>query len=730
MKIKYKKNNSGQEFFAQDDAVEKDYFSERKDVKELIAPDGFKANEEYVTICDGGQNVYAMSFYIHKLPPRTRFATTFAPLFNYPGVTSNVFIEPLGETKSQQIVDKRVRNLNVELGDALDSRDANRIRKMQTKYDNAQAWAEKIERGDNSLYSVQFLFTLFANSVEELYRAASDFRSRALQRQIDVVSCYALQTEAFISAYPLNKTVKYDGRVDFIKSHVLDRRSLGDIFNHTSCSFTHQNGVFLGHYLQSYQAFFFDPFDRSHDGFGAVFCGGTGTGKSATIKMLQARMGDFGTRFRTLDIESRGSHGEYTLTALASSGINFDIKQGGKNKLNPFEINVEMEFDEESGNEYRVLRLAEKRAYLVDLFLSMVKIGDSAVPATLDKALSSILGDMVFTLYDERGIYDGKPDSLYQAGGSDFLTSGLSKKELPIITDAFKYLLRHKYLNDNHLHDEAYQLLVDTMREQVNEVYYGKESLRFFTREEYENMEVVENGVRCVTYGEGKEVVIPVIGSKSYFDGQSTLHAEFDTPYINYDISQVPEGDRKFAILVVLGYMEENDIKPNSANPLRAEPLIVLIDELHTLFPYVEARRCVERFYRTARKRWVGPWIATQSIADMGDKERYPELEGVYKNTDTYFLFRHNQADREYFQKNVQLTDSQIERVFMLGIDPTDPDITAEEKRRRTGEICVIDKGRVAFVKVDYLENSEAEFVESNVARIKERVAGRSVNAG
>ncbi len=719
-KIKQKGNP---DFFTQgvEEEASKDYFTERKDMRELIAAEGFKRpTEEYVTISDGGKLVYVMSLYPHKLPKQTKFATTFAPLFNYPGVTSNVFIAPLGETKSQQTVDRRVRTLSVERDDALDSRDVNRIRKMSRKYDKAQNWAAKIEEGDNSLYSVQFLFTLFADSKEALYRNVDDFRARAKQKDIEIVSCYALQTEAFMSAYPLNHIEEYKN-VNYITPHVLDRHSVGDLFNHTSCSFIHQNGVYLGHYLKTLQAFFYDPFDRSHDGFGAMFCGATGVGKSACIKMLQSRLADFGVRFRTLDIESRSSHGEYTLTSEAAGGINFDIKANGKNKLNPFDINSEMEFDEATGAEYLVLRLAEKRAYLVDLFMSMVKLDGEEVSVTLGKAMSSILSDMVATLYSERGIIDGQPDSLYHTGGDNFLESGRTRKQMPTITDAFKWLLINKKLNDNRLHDEAYQVLVDTMREQVKEVYYGKESIRFFTKEEYEAMEVADNGRHVTKYENGTEIVIPVIGSKPYFDGQSTLRAEFETPYINYDISQIPEADRKFATLVLLGYMEENDIKPNSANPLRATPLIILVDELHKLFPYVEARRCIERFYRTARKRWVGPWIATQSVADCGDKTKYPELEGVFKNTDTYFLFRHQATDRDYLRKNTCLTEAQIERVFELGIDPSDPDVSAEEKKRRTGEICVIDKGRVAFIKVDYLEETEAEFVETNVEKIRKR---------
>lgn len=723
IKNRNKKAEKEQDFFSKgNDADVRDFVNKEKDIKKNLVPDGFsRRTEEYVVLNDGGIPVYVMGMYVYALPRKTKFATTFAPLFNYPKVESNVFIEPLSESASQHAVDKKVRSTDAELGDALDSRDSNRIRKMQTKFDKAQQWAVKIEAGDNSLYNVQFLFLLYSDSEENLYRMVGDFHSLAKQSGIELYACYGLHTEAFISGYPLNSVEDF-GKDDYITTHVLDRRSVGDLFNHTSCNFIHQNGAFLGHYLDNFQAFFYDPYDRSHDGFGAIFAGGTGTGKSTAIKVLQSRLSDLsGVRFRTLDIESRASHGEYTFTALASDGLSYDIKANGKNVLNPFDINVEMEFDESTGTEYPVLKLAEKRSYLVDLFMSMVKMNGSEVPVMLNSAMISILEDMCYALYAKLGIQDGQPESLYQSSGNDFLNSGRSKKPMPTITDAFKYLLIEQRVNDNPLHEEAYQTLVDTIRAQVKGVYYGKKSMRFFTREEYDKMEDTPDGKKCIEYNGEKEYVLAVVGSKAYFDGQSTIHAETSTPYINYDISQIPESDRKFAILVVLGYMEEHDIKPNSANPLRALPMIALVDELHILFPYEEARRCIERFYRTARKRWVGPWVATQSLADFGDRKRYPELAAIYENTDTYFLFRHKPSARKFFKENTELTDSQIERVFKLGVDPTDPEVTPEEKKRRSGEVCVIDRGRVAFVKVDYLENTEAEFVETNVEKIKGR---------
>lgn len=701
-----------------------DFFENRKSIQEKFAPDGLDTQSlDYVSYIDGGTKIYAMCFYIHKLPVSTTFATTYAKLFAYPGIRANVFIEPLEHP--QEIIDKRVKSLDTALGEAEDSKDVNRIRKARVKYNKASEWATKIEKGDNSLYKVQFLFTIKADSLEALERRVSDFRAEAKTSQIEIVSCYSLHAIALLSNFPLNKAFQFQ-KADFIKYFVLDQHALGDIFNHTSCSFLHKDGVFLGHYMNTAQAFLYDPFDISHDGFGILFAGKTGTGKSACIKMLQGRLADFGVRFRTLDIESRGTYGEYALTAAASNGVTYSVKLGSANVLNPFDINTEMEYDDDTKMEFEVLKLNAKISYIVDLCMSAITIGTEGakeLDVSLEKALRTIITEIAVELYNERGIEDGVPDSLYTTKENNFLSSGRVKKVMPIFRDFLVKALVKQSVNEVRLHDLAYQTLIDTMREQVGELYYGVKSIRTFTKEEYNQLRKDNNGIAYAPCLNGEEErVAAVHGSRAYFDGQSTSRHSFDTPYVDYDISQVNEGDRPFVILVLLGYIEENDVKPNSANPKRATPLCVTLDELHVTFPYPPARRITDRFYRTARKRWVSPWAATQSIADFGNKEKYPELEGVFKNTDTYFLFRHTSRDRGFLKENTELTTSQVERVLTLGIDPQDTAVTAEDKKKHSGEVCILDKGRVAFVKVDYLVNTEAQFVESNVANIKKAV--------
>ncbi len=718
------KKKKGKKLVDENVAEDKTLFgANRKDFKELICSEGLDLNpNEYIVVHDGVVSDYTMTMYINRLPKATKFATTYARLFNFPNVISNVFIKKLDEVDARTMADKRVRALGAERADCTDPktgrvRDENKYRRLNEKYMEAQDWARRIESGDNALYAVQFMFTIKGTSLDELKHNVNSFYTLAASSDIELVSCFCVQDKAFLSAYPLNKIQKIGGKTDIVKTHYLDKFAVGDIFNHTNSHFFHEDGVFMGHYIDNHQVMTWDPFDKSHEGYGVMFLGSTGVGKSATIKMAQKRMIDFGMRVRTLDVDSPSRRGEYSILGKACGGIHFEIKTDSPNILNPYDINVESVYDQDTEMEYDTLALDEKLSYLENLILSMVEMGKGTIDKVTESALRSIVTVVNFELYEERGIIDKQPDSLYTDEVVGRIGSGRRKKLMPTLSDAYKKILLYRAHNQNEYYGPAYQILIDTMQFYVKEIYYSDKSCTFFTREEYEAMGKDELGRKCTTTAAGKEVVTAVRGIRSYFDGQSTMSPSYSTPYIDYDISQLPRNDKPFAMIVCLGYMEENDVRTNSSNPLRAEKMVVLMDELHMAFPYEKAREIIVSFYRQARKRWISPWCATQSIADF---DLYPDMLAIFKNSDSQFIFRHSDRDRDYIAKHLPLTDTQVEQVLNLGLDPSNVEATVEERNARRGEVCLIDTKRVAFIKMDYLIDTEARFVETNVAKIKE----------
>ena len=242
------------------------YFGEdRRTVRELLAFEGMDTSaEEFVKIINAGQTIPTVCMYIHKMPKSTTFASSYVPLFNFSGVTTSIFINPMKHDDAQKVVDGRVSDLTVQVSEAQDAGDVNQVRKMENKLAEANAWAAAIERGDNALYLVKFLFVLQELTVEDLERKVNLFHSKANEIGFDVVTCYATHHQAIRSQFPLNRPYAPKGDEDVIKAHCLDKNALLDIFNHTENSFIHKDGVFAGHYINGNKVFLYDPYDKSH----------------------------------------------------------------------------------------------------------------------------------------------------------------------------------------------------------------------------------------------------------------------------------------------------------------------------------------------------------------------------------------------------------------------------------------------------------------------------------
>lgn len=703
------------------------FFSNRRDIPELIAPNGVNPNPlDHFIIHDNGIDIFTMCFYIHKLPTNATFATTFAPLFNFPNVTSSVFIDPMVAGKASKQLDKRVVTLDTERISA-EKGDRNRLRKILSKLEDTERWASDIESGDNMLYEVAFLFVLQSPDYENLRLRASDFNMRAREKGIELQACYSVHPEAFLSSYPTNRIFKAQlnklVKTTTIKKHVLDKGALCTIFNHTQSYFSHKNGIAIGREQSTGQLVLWDNYDPSHDGFGVIVAGKTGSGKSATVKMITSRYVDFDYVIRSIDLEARGNIGEYALQAINMGGVNYQIKSDSENVLNLFELDVEDELEQITRKEYKTLRLKDKMIDLKNIILTMIKDGTSISDFSQFIFLSRIITDIIQELYEERGIYDMKPDSLYTSNSDNQIinkegkiTSGRIKKKLPTFSEFYKKLLLKQRLNTVKDHELSYQVAVDALRDYVKELYYCPNTMQFFTREEYNSLEQIGN-IRYCRVNEERHEVIKIIGTKPYFDGQSTINATQDTPHINIDLSQLPEYDKRVALLIAMSFINENYVKKNSANPKKAKKMIMIIDELHKIFPYEEARLFAADAYRTYRKRHVSPWSITQALADYNGFE---ETKAIIKNSSAIFLFKQDYQDREFLKEVTPLTDSQVSRVLSLGGDSSD----STEKSNRRGECCLIDNGKAVFLKIDYLVNSEALIVETDMEKIRKMYQG------
>ena len=696
------------------------FHARRKSLKELLAPDALDPNNYgYLKLQDAGRDVYVRNYYIDRMPRDATFASTFAELYNFTNVMSQTRIEPVDSARAIHMFDRQVLDLDTELMAANKSGDRNRYRKISQKMQDTEGWAKDLESGRNKIFNVTFLFQTYARTLEDLNAIGNDFHTRALGKNMSVVSCYGVEPEAYRSGFPMNRLYKSRlGPVTTMtaRKQQMDLYSLATIFNHTRSSFYHKNGVYLGRDMATHRPITFDPYDASLEAHNIIFAGKTGTGKSATIKMFLSRAADFGLKFCVVDSEARGRQGEYSILTKKLGGQNFQVHARSEEIVNLFEVSEEMEYDESTGQEVPALHLVEKISIIKGILMTMITYGKSQ-PAFEDAtAIESIIDDIVAYLYESRTIKDGDPESLYVS------TAGYSsvKKQLPTITDFYIEVLKRQQINVNTHHKKGYAMILDSMKSYVRELYYVPGDVKILDREEYEKLPMDKEGRRYSEARDRRINVISIHGVRSYYDGQSTIQVDLDTPAVNIDISQLPSNDLPIGMVIATNFLNENIVKKNSANPRRLQKRAVLVDEAHRMFPYPELRRFLSDLYRSARKRFVAPICCTQSLADFN---LYDETKEIVKQSPMIFMLRQDAQDREYIAQAARLSPGQLDRLFSLGGRARDDGSVAEK-----GQVCMVINERVAFVQIDYLEYSELDVVETNMQKIHEHNRRRRKN--
>lgn len=699
-------------------------------IRQILAPGGIDASPNtYMTISDAGREVFVRSVTISHMPKRVRFAETFRELLSYPGCTSSIFVEPIDNETISRRIDRQINVLESEEVGA--EGQTNRVRKLSSQVQKTTKWAYEVEDGDKKFFNVGFLFTFFAKTLDELNYKTDEFRALALKKKMEVSNCFAMQGEAFISGYPLNRSGKKAFSKfgsDCVKPFLADQAALSVILNYTSDHYTHRKGIPLGRNLFNGLPFVFDLYDPSHFGYTLVIAGKTFSGKSATIKMMIERYVPLGYRFVIIDSQPRKgtSGGEYASCAQVNGGVIHQISPKGTNVINPFDVQESVEFVQESvssGYERRTLDLNTAVTDAVYLLRTMIRGnmetsnagGDAKLDVVMDTVINDVLTVATKELYEELGIVHGDADSLYEEGAiieDGVLHSGIVQKALPTVSDLFLKIVKARAASEGEDEERACRFIISNLRENVRELYYTDSGLSF-TREEFEELEPnpAKAGERLF---EGEAVHV-LKGVRPYYDGQSTFSVSRDCPITSIDISQLrTEAERRPARNVALHLVDSGFVKKNSERLDKSDKLVVVIDEAHESFGDPSARILLANEVRTARKLNVGLIFSTQTVAEFS---RYSETKDILEQAAVKMVFKQDVSDVSELTAPLNVTESQAAVIMnRLGVVANKDD--PEERTRHRGEMCVIDGGQVQFVKVDYLKATERLSVETDASSV------------
>lgn len=706
-------------------------------IRRIIAPDAVNPGpDDYLIIYDGVKKTYCRSLTISTMPKMVRFANTFYELFNEPNSTYSVFVEPISEQDMVHKLDKHITVLDSETMQAVG--DMNRQRKLQTQIREVNAWASEVESGKNKFFRMGFVFTLYADSLENLTKKSDLFRNTAKNRGLDVTTCVFVQSESYLANAPLNRYSDFASSVnanDGIFYHYMDKYAASTIFNYTSSSFSHKDGIPIGHDRENGSPVIYNMYAPNYNGFTHCIVGKTGVGKSAFLKMACYRYSLMGYRFASLDVQPREGtgDGEYAGICEYLNGLNFELKSDSTNCLNIFEVMPTTRYIKTgigTGREEPTLELNDAISQATNLIQIMIAGNRTADSMRDDVLMTSIIKTTIKKMFASFGIVDGKPETLFEKGRS--VVNGKERnfveKELPTISDFVKLLLKDQKIEKDPDKASMRKIILLAMEDHVRDLYYTEDSLRFFSKEEYEELPLKAN-TSIHVFQENDNAPVEAVrhlhGTRGYFDGQSTLRYSKDIQWINIDCSQLDESAKEEAMSVGMNYINERIIKGNSSNRDSSSKVITIFDEAHMVFKIKPARTLLNEIVRTARKRNVALAICTQTLAEFS---QYPETEGIRKNAAASFIFKQDNGDRDFLLSKLGLTEKQIDSILNQGgnLDQQGSVDTEQsvilEKAKHRGECTLVVNKMAVSIKIDYRKKTEGPVVETQASEIIRKV--------
>ena len=580
--------------------------SNKKDIKDLIAPSGIDATSTNHLEIISGNSKYSRTLTVASLPRMCTFPLLLRGMYNFGDINVSVFITPISEATSQNELNRTINDLESERIVAADRGNINRESLLSQKRQEAEELRDAIASGLDKLFEASIFCTIFEYNLEELDRKTDLLSSEMSKTLTGMKTAWAMQEDAFKSNLPFNE--------DKIgKKHTFDRRSMATVFPFINSEVGHEDGIPIGFNRQTGLPILYDNFSSSLSNYNMVVFGKSGAGKGVTIKTLIARSAVLmGIESLALDAE-----GEYGVVAEALGGLNVVISPNSNTIINPFDIEAEITRDEITGKEIASLNVENKIEDVTQVLLTMAR--GSTRTEDVNELTKQIIAEAVAEEYASLGITNDV-NSLYAVNRRGVIQDnylGKNKKPMPTVGSWYRRILLNGSQNRNPDYRMHYSYLAKVMKQYVRE--YN--------------------------------------GQMSYFDGQSTFDLLEGTTFINLDISQLEERfARPLAQQILLSWIWEKFVKKNSEDRTKARKKRVLVDEAWMLLPFPEAVDFLNKMARRARKRNVSLAVVSQRFQDFYEMS---DVQAVLTSSDTKLFLAQDKSEIQYIKEVFKLSEGE-----------------------------------------------------------------------
>lgn len=343
-------------------AVEKEYREGLTSLKDVIAPAALSFTNSYFEL----NGKFGRSFFVMAYP---RYLATdwLTPIINMDTpMDMSMFVYPI---ESGEIL-KKLKSKVGQLGSQMainDEKGAVRDPVLETAYKDVEFLRDQLQQGTEKFFKLALYFTIYADDIKALDRYSSILES-AMAAKLIITKRAILQTQS-----GLNSTLPI-ATDDLDIGTNMNTSPLSTTFPFVSAELSNNEGILYGINRHNNSLIIFDRF-KMENANTLVFAK-SGAGKSYAVKLEVLRSLMMGVDVIIIDPEN-----EYKHLSDAVGGTYLDISLNSDSRINPFDLPLPIEGDDNSD----ILRSAIIN--LMGLLNLMIGKMNPTEEAMMDKAL-------------------------------------------------------------------------------------------------------------------------------------------------------------------------------------------------------------------------------------------------------------------------------------------------------------------------------------------------------
>lgn len=573
----------------------------RRTLKDMLAPVSVdRSDESQLRI----GNKYARTFSINGYP-NSGYITFLDEIYDYDGVMDvALHVEPSDARLAHDELTKQITAVEAQLEIETKAGRNKEITRLMAKRDSLVAERVKLEQNQQNLFHVYIGCCLYDDSVDGL-----ESKSQVLERSLSghkvvLIPNTLRQDEGYMSCLPLGMNQITDKYRNF------NTGALTACFPFYNSEISHPNGIFIGINVTTKTPIYLDFQLPSLNNKNALILGESGSGKTYLVSLITMRSCLYGIRSAIVDPE-----GDYCRLTESLGGVSFTISKNSRVRLNPFDIEEDVEIDE-NGNMLGepFVDVDEKVGDLVNLLSVMGGEAMSDVCASLvSEILQKLYANFGITrdpasLLESEDHYDTESESLSFVGG---------RKKMPTFSDFYALLLENVRTTGNAEMKRLADVLLQYKRGGVYDI----------------------------------------------FDCQSTVDtADFrEAPIINFDVHELEESRmRPIGMYISMNWIWEKFVKKDLKTKKR-----VICDEAWMLLStsmrgYEYTSKFLEQSARRIRKRNGALLVASQNFHEfVGNKVG----QAILANCSINIFLKQDNKFIEAFQDYFKVSDG--EKAFL-----------------------------------------------------------------